>query len=143
MQRAKLVVFLMITQLIVSETTSVLAGSAAPAVTITAPAATGQFPVSGGLFSGTATAILDEAYRHHLMVMVTVVDLTPADVTRIVNAYYKDHPALLGWIIGNEWNLNLFHRYAGITNNRLARKFGWVDFNAVGSIFWAFHTRVL
>ena len=55
----------------------------------------------------TATVILNEAYNRKLMVLMTLADVTPSEVTRVVNAY-KDHPALLGWSIGNEWNLNLF-----------------------------------
>ena len=54
-----------------------------------------------------ATAILNEAYNRKLMVLMTLADVTPSEVTRVVNAS-KDHPALLGWSIGNEWNLNLF-----------------------------------
>ena len=56
---------------------------------------------------GVATAILNEAYNRKLMMLVTLADVAPSEVTRVVNAY-KDHPALLGWSIGNEWNLNLF-----------------------------------
>ena len=52
----------------------------------------------------TAVAILNEAYARGLMVAVTL-DVDAAEIQSVVNAY-KDHPALLCWIIGNEWNLN-------------------------------------
>ena len=54
-----------------------------------------------------ATQILNAAYERKLFVMVSLMDLTPSEVTAVVNAY-KRHPALLGWIIGNEWNINRF-----------------------------------
>lgn len=54
-----------------------------------------------------ATELLNAAYERGLLVMVSLMDLAPADITAVVNAY-KRHPALLGWIIGNEWNLNRF-----------------------------------
>ncbi len=57
---------------------------------------------------GTAIAILNEAYERGLMVAVTL-DLNAAEVQAVVGAY-KNHPALLCWLIGNEWNLNRFFR---------------------------------
>ncbi len=66
----------------------------------------------------TATRILDEAYRRGLWVWITLIpdaahEQGEASNAEIVAAY-KDHPALLGWIIGNEWNLNLHWHYASI-----------------------------
>lgn len=64
----------------------------------------------------TATQILNEAYQRHVMVIITLIDLTPAEVTNVVTAT-RNHPALLMWMIGNEWNLNLFydtHKYPTI-----------------------------
>ncbi|MBI4598328.1 MAG: hypothetical protein HY737_08025, partial [Candidatus Omnitrophica bacterium] len=56
----------------------------------------------------TAIKILNEAYQRNLMVLV-MLDIDTAQVTSVVDAY-KNHPALLGWLIGNEWNLNRFYR---------------------------------
>jgi hypothetical protein len=61
----------------------------------------------------SAKTFLDQAYANNLWVLIT---LTPDSLhqpgdpsnTSIVTAY-RDHPALLGWIIGNEWNLNFFY----------------------------------
>ena len=54
-----------------------------------------------------ALQFLDAAYQRGLFVMVSLIDLAPAEVSAVVAAYRR-HPALLGWIIGNEWNLNRF-----------------------------------
>lgn len=67
----------------------------------------------------SAQQFLDAAYANGLWVMVTVFPDAAhlsgePTVTSVINAY-KDHPALLGWIIGNEWNLNLFYSYSSST----------------------------
>lgn len=53
--------------------------------------------------------ILDEAYNQGLMVIMTVAvnkeDLDSAKYLQVVNAY-KNHPAILMWAIGNEFNIN-------------------------------------
>ena len=62
-----------------------------------------------------ALAILDEFYRSGIKVIMTVdsprsnavADMN--NITTVVNAY-KNHPAILMWMIGNEWDLN---RYFG------------------------------
>lgn len=58
-------------------------------------------------FIGTARAILDYCYQNGIMVVMTVdedgADNT-ANITAAVNAF-KDHPAILMWALGNEWNL--------------------------------------
>ncbi|MHC5066775.1 MAG: hypothetical protein ACYTG5_22700, partial [Planctomycetota bacterium] len=65
-----------------------------------------------------AMHILDEAYRQGLWVLITLVPDVAHEQGEASNAEiiaaYKDHPALLGWIIGNEWNLNLFWHYPSI-----------------------------
>ncbi len=70
-----------------------------------------------------ATAILDYLYANNIMAIVTV-DWDGTDDTNriqtIVNAY-KNHPAILMWAIGNEWNLwrpdrpKYYHRYATLS----------------------------
>jgi hypothetical protein len=53
--------------------------------------------------------ILDELYRNGIMVIMTVDDSTN-NVARIpaVVDHYKNHPAILMWSIGSEWNINRF-----------------------------------
>jgi hypothetical protein len=59
--------------------------------------------------------ILDEFYRNGIMLVVTVCaareDFENGRYLRIVQAY-KDHPAILFWILGNEWNLD-YNKYWG------------------------------
>ena len=56
--------------------------------------------------------VLDEFYKNDIMVIVTVAiskeQLDTGIYKEVVNAY-KDHPAVLMWAIGNEWNLNGFY----------------------------------
>ena len=54
-----------------------------------------------------AIAVLDKLYANGIMVIVTV-DGGINDRARIsaVVPTYKDHPAVLMWSLGNEWNLN-------------------------------------
>jgi hypothetical protein len=55
--------------------------------------------------------ILDEFHRHHIQVIMTVdspSELSYGDrqnIIAVVNAY-KNHPAILMWAVGNEWDLN-------------------------------------
>jgi hypothetical protein len=63
---------------------------------------------------GTGSAgiqLLDQLYKNHIMAIVTVDwDGTneTAYIAEVVSAY-KNHPAVLMWAIGNEWNINLYH----------------------------------
>lgn len=54
-------------------------------------------------------AVLDELYRNGIMVIMTV-DNGNNSVDRIqpVIDSYKNHPAILMWSLGSEWNINLF-----------------------------------
>lgn len=79
-----------------------------------------------------AISLLDEAYARGLMVAVTL-DIDSAQVQSVVAAY-KDHPALLCWIIGNEWNLNGFFRNLTLTQataqvNAIAQQIHTLDPN--------------
>ncbi len=64
--------------------------------------------------------ILDEFYRNDIMVVMTIVNSkAEIDVNKhltIVNAF-KDHPAILMWAIGNEWNFD-FHLFFDRTTIR-------------------------
>jgi len=53
--------------------------------------------------------VLDELYCSGIMVIMTV-DNGNNTVERIqpVVDYYKDHPAILLWSLGSEWNINRF-----------------------------------
>ena len=58
-----------------------------------------------------ALAILDQAYKAGIMVIPTV-DFDGTDDkerAKLIVKRYKNHPAILMWAIGNEWNINLYH----------------------------------
>ena len=65
----------------------------------------------------TALQILDHCYEQGLMVILTVAgsktDLQAGlHIQRVTQ--YKDHPAILMWSLGNEWNFNSYYGYASI-----------------------------
>jgi glycosyl hydrolase family 2 len=88
--------------------------------------------------------ILDFLYQHHIKAIVTV-DLDGSnDLERIkqIVPKYKNHPAILMWAIGNEWNINLYHHKfsnlweAATTTEVAARLIKTLDPNhPVASIF--------
>jgi hypothetical protein len=59
--------------------------------------------------------VLDQLYNNGIMVVMTVDDAINdlARVQQVVN-FYKDHPAILMWVLGNEWNIN---RYFGVATS--------------------------
>ena len=58
-----------------------------------------------------AFAVLDYMYENGIKVIMTVDENGTANTNRIntIVPAYRDHPAILAWAIGNEWNINLFH----------------------------------
>jgi hypothetical protein len=58
-----------------------------------------------------AFKILDFLYQHHIKAIVTVDWDGTNNLERIkeIVPKYKNHPAILMWAIGNEWNINLYH----------------------------------
>lgn len=64
-----------------------------------------------GLAPAEYGPVLDSAYANGVMVIMTVDEDGTYNQSRAqaVVAAYKDHPAILMWAIGNEWNINLFH----------------------------------
>jgi len=62
-----------------------------------------------GLGSG-GLAVLDQLWAQGIMVILTV-DNSRNDLSRVqqVVSFYKDHPAVLMWMLGNEWNINLYY----------------------------------
>lgn len=68
-----------------------------------------------GLDASVNRAILDEFYRNGIMVIMAVAickeDFDTGRYMRIV-ALCKDHPAILMWSLGNEWNLD-YNKYYG------------------------------
>jgi hypothetical protein len=58
--------------------------------------------------SANGTALLDQLYASGVMVIMTVIathGTSQADYTNSVN-YFKNHPAILAWMVGNEFNYN-------------------------------------
>lgn len=68
--------------------------------------------------------ILDEFYRNGIMVIMTVVasknDIDTRRYRKVIK-WCKDHPAILMWSLGNEWNLD-YNRYWGYKTVRDAAK---------------------
>ncbi|MCP3995921.1 MAG: DUF11 domain-containing protein, partial [bacterium] len=60
-------------------------------------------------FDATALAVLDELFAHGIMAILTVDDAVN-NVPRVQQAvaFFKDHPAVLMWMLGSEWNINLY-----------------------------------
>src|SRR5207244_2709154 len=61
----------------------------------------------------TAWAVMDELYRNGIMAIVTVDEAinNTARAQAAVN-FYKRHPAVLMWMLGNEWNINKYYGQA-------------------------------
>lgn len=59
----------------------------------------------------TAWRVLDNLYKYGFKALVTVDENGTGNTNALVQivSAYKQHPAILGWVIGNEWNINLYH----------------------------------
>jgi hypothetical protein len=85
--------------------------------------------------NATAFAILDNLYKNGLKAIVTVDEDGTANSNRVrqVVTAYRNHPAVLAWAIGNEWNINLYHQTftnilaAATATERLARQVKALD----------------
>lgn len=96
--------------------------------------------------------VLDQLYSNGIMVILTV-DQASNDVSRIQEtvSFYKNHPAVLMWLLGNEWNINLYYGNASSvadaaqrtqsaaaliktldTNHPVATSYGDIDINETG-----------
>lgn len=66
-------------------------------------------------FDATGVTVLDQLYNNGIMVVMTIDDGIN-DTTRVQQAvnFYKNHPAILGWMLGSEWNIN---RYFGVASS--------------------------
>ena len=66
-------------------------------------------PGVSGQVRTTGLAMLDEFWRNDIMVIMTIDDGIN-NTNRIVSAVnlYKDHPAILFWSLGSEWNIFLY-----------------------------------
>ncbi|MCA9630137.1 MAG: hypothetical protein KC766_20840 [Myxococcales bacterium] len=58
--------------------------------------------------SADGWGVLDKYYRAGIKVALTVLPAYDSDYVSAVN-YFKDHPAVLMWIVGNEWNYNALY----------------------------------
>lgn len=94
-----------------------------------------------------ALTLLDSLYRNNIYVIMTVDWDGTNDLQRLqaVVNNYKNHPAILMWAIGNEWNINLFHhKYktlseAAVANDNSAKLLKELDNNhPVASIYGEF-----
>ena len=67
------------------------------------------YPGFSGPLGTAGSAMLDELWRNDIMVIMTVDDAIN-DTNRAVSAvnFYKNHPAVLCWSLGSEWNLSLY-----------------------------------
>lgn len=106
-----------------------------------------------GLDAG-GLAVLDTLWAHGIMVILNV-DGSRNDLIRVQQAvsFYKDHPAILLWMLGSEWNINLYYGKTECntplkaaqctqtaaqlvksldTNHPVASSYGEIDINASG-----------
>jgi hypothetical protein len=118
--------------------------------TVRLPIDPGFDPVLGPV----GLAVLDELYKHGIMAIMTVDDAI-GSADRIANAvnFYKNHPAILMWSIGSEWNINrYFGAYPTVqaaaaateasaqliksldTNHPVATSYGDIDANLPGFV---------
>ncbi|MCA9646227.1 MAG: hypothetical protein KC492_36300, partial [Myxococcales bacterium] len=58
--------------------------------------------------NATGWEVLDKYYKAGIKVALTVLPGYDSDYVSAVN-YFKDHPAVLMWIVGNEWNYNALY----------------------------------
>jgi hypothetical protein len=65
-------------------------------------------PMDFGL-DDAGMSVLDQFYANGIMVVMTVDDGNNS-VTRVQQAvnFYRNHPAILAWMLGNEWNINRY-----------------------------------
>lgn len=58
-----------------------------------------------------ASEVLDNLYKNGIKAIVTVDENGTGNSNRLqqIVTAYRNHPAILAWAIGNEWNINFFH----------------------------------
>jgi hypothetical protein len=64
-------------------------------------------------YAAVSRELLDKIQANGLLAIVTVVPLATSEFESVVTTL-RDHPALLMWVIGNEWNLNRFYNTCAI-----------------------------
>lgn len=62
-----------------------------------------------GVDPGIALPILNTIYKYGLMAVITVDWDGSGNLKNEIVEAYKNHPAVLMWAVGNEWNINLYH----------------------------------
>jgi hypothetical protein len=62
--------------------------------------------------NGSAFRVLDNLYKNGLKAIVTVDENGSGNTNKLAEIVtaYRQHPAILAWCIGNEWNINYYHK---------------------------------
>lgn len=79
-------------------------------------------PGVDGALGPVGLAMLDAAYTSGIYVLMTVDDgINNTDRVQQAVSYYKNHPAILGWILGNEFNINYYYGAASSISDAVQR----------------------
>lgn len=76
----------------------------------------------GSIDGPSGLSVLDACLAHGIMVVMTI-DNGVNDTNRAaqVVAFYRSHPAILMWLLGNEWNLNRYYAAASSVQDAARR----------------------
>lgn len=89
-------------------------------------------------FDNVGRAVLDQLYSSGIMVILTVDDAINNETrAKQVVSFYKNHPAILMWMLGSEWNINHYFQSnkfpsvldAALATENAAREIKMLDSN--------------